>query len=369
MARAKRILLSGYYGLSNAGDEAVLSAIIAGLRAHSDAEITVLSASPEETASLHDVNALPRMSPFVLKRALRECDLLISGGGSLLQDATSFKSLAYYLLVISLAKRYRRRIMLLGQGIGPLRRAISRRLTAKTLAGVDLITVRDPQSAELLREIGVRSPIEVTADPTFMLDPCAAEESSRLWSDLGLGEDDDVIAVSLRGWPERDIEQHAIEALAEIVEKLPVKLLLVAMHSPGDELLAKRTADSIGSPDRVAVQPGPWTGERLLGVIGRCRLMIGMRLHALIFAAAAGVPSLGIEYDPKVEQFVKATGQQGISLAETASGRLAERATGAWNKRADLASNLVEVVPAMRKAAEENIRLAVELLGKHPGAG
>ena len=364
MPRAKRILISGYYGLSNAGDEAVLSAIIAGIRERSDAEITVLSASPAATSARHEVKALPRMSPARVRKAVRECDLFISGGGSLLQDATSFKSLAYYLLVIALAKRYRRKVMLLGQGIGPLRRSISRRLTARTLSGVDLIAVRDPQSAELLRELGVKSRIEVTADPTFALDPCPADEYSRLWRALGFGDGDDVLAVSLRGWPGRDVERHASEALAEIAQELPVKLLLVAMHSPDDEALARRVADSLEMPDRIAVQPEEWSGEQLLGVLGRCVFAIGMRLHALIFAAAAGVPSLGIEYDPKVEQFVKATGQAGIPLSEVSAGRLGEDAISAWSRRAELAARLPERIERMRKGAEENFRLAVELLGE-----
>lgn len=364
MAAPKRILLSGYYGLSNTGDEAVLSAIIAGLRSHSaDVEITVLSASPAETANLHNVSALPRMSVSHVTKAIKECDLFISGGGSLLQDATSFKSLAYYLLVIGLAKRYRRKVMILGQGIGPLRRNLSRRLTARTLNGVDLITVRDSQSAELLRELGVGGKIEVTADPTLALDPCSREESARLWSEAGFREGDDVIAVSLRKWPETpEIEDAAAKALAELAQEIPVKFLLVTMQRPQDELVTQGIARSTGLGNRIAVQPETWTAEQLLGVLGRCRFVVGMRLHALIFAAAAGVPSLGIEYDPKVARFVEATGQEGITLDECASGLLAKRALDAWNKRAGLASNLVEAVPAMKRSAEENFSLAAELL-------
>lgn len=364
MAAPKRILLSGYYGFSNTGDEAVLSAIIAGLKSHSaDVEITVLSASPADTAHLHNVSALPRMSISHVTRAIKECDLFISGGGSLLQDATSLKSLVYYLLVIGLAKRYRRKVMILGQGIGPLRRGISRKLTARTLSGVDLITVRDSQSAELLRELGVGGKIEVTADPTLALDACSAEESARLWSEAGFRDGDDVIALSLRKWPESpELEGMASKALTEIAQQIPVKFLLVTMQRPQDEVLAHGIARSTGLGDRITVQPETWTAEQLLGVLERCRLVLGMRLHALIFAAAAGVPSLGIEYDPKVERFVEATGQAGISLDECAEGLLAKRAFDVWNRRGELASNLVGAVPAMKNAAEESFRLAAELL-------
>ena len=364
MPDTRRILISGYYGLRNTGDEAVLSAIIKGLRAQSeDTEIVVLSQSPEETAATHGVRALPRMSPSVVSQAVNDCDLFISGGGSLLQDATSFKSLVYYLLVIGLAKRRSRKVMVLGQGIGPLRRGISRGLTARTLSHLDLITVRDAQSAELLRELGIQGRIEVTADPTFMLDPCPAEESGRLLREAGLGEDEDIIAISLRKWPETpELESAVVKALSALAEKVPAKFLLVTMQTPDDEELSRQVARSIGKPDRFVVQPALWSANQLLGVLSRCGLVVGMRLHALIFAAAAGTPSLGIVYDPKVEQFVRMTGQEGISLSEVASGLLADLAAQAWTQRADLASRLERTVPPLRDAAMRNFALAEELL-------
>lgn len=364
MPNPKRILISGYYGLRNTGDEAVLSAIIKGFRAQSDdCEVIVLSQSPEETAATHGVRTLPRMSPSVVSEAIKECDLFVSGGGSLLQDATSLKSLIYYLLVILEAKRRRRKVMVLGQGIGPLRRGISRILTARTLSGLDLITVRDAQSAELLRELGVRGRIEVTADPTFILDPCPADESGRLLCEAGLNENEDIIAVSLRKWPETpELEAAASKALSALAERVPAKFLLVTMQTPDDEEIARKVADSIGMPDRFMVQPALWSANQLLGVLSRCRLVVGMRLHALIFAAAAGTPSLGIVYDPKVEQFVKMTGQEGISLGDTEAGRLADRAAQAWAQRDDLASRLAQTVPPLRDAAMRNFELAAELL-------
>lgn len=359
MTRSKRILISGYYGFSNAGDEAVLSAIIAGLRSHGDMEIAALSASPRETAGLHGIEALPRASLPGTARALRQCDLLISGGGSLIQDATSFRSLAYYLAVIRLAKLCRRRVMILGQGIGPLRRSISRRVARRVLNGVDLITVRDTKSAELLRELGVkRPPVHVTADPTFLLGPCPPDESARLLSEAGIETGEDVIAVSLRSWPETPaVEQAGVEALTAIARKLPAKLLLVTMHTPDDEPIARRVSQAVGA----AVQPRPWAPDQLLGVFQRSRLVIGMRLHALIFAASVGTPFLGIAYDPKVTSFIAAAGQEGIALEGLTSGLLADRIGEAWNDRSALASRLSEKVPPMREAAAENFRLAAEL--------
>ena len=290
MTHSKRILISGYYGFSNVGDEAVLSAIVRGLKSQANVDITVLSASPEETAQLHGVRALPRMSLSQVTRALKDCDLLISGGGSLIQDATSLRSLTYYLAVISLAKRYRRKVMILGQGIGPLRRSISRRLVKRALTGVDLITVRDAQSADLLAEMGI-GPVKVTADPTFMLETCPKDESDRLLAEIGLRAGDDILAVSLRRlrFLQRGpdpVEGDITEALRTLAGELPAKLMLVGMQSPDDLVMAREIGEKIGVP----FQTRPWTAEQFLGVISRCRLVVGMRLHSLIFGAAVGVP-------------------------------------------------------------------------------
>lgn len=361
MTQLKRIVISGYYGFSNAGDEAALSAIVRGLKLQADVDITVFSASPEETAKLHGVRALPRMSVSQVAGALKDCDLLISGGGSLIQDATSLRSLIYYLAVISLAKRYRRKVMILGQGIGPLRRSISRRLVRKALAGVDLITVRDAQSAELLAKMEI-GPVRVTADPTFTLEPCSEEEVLHLLNETGLSDQDDVIAVSLRkldylpGIP--DFSPDIMGLLADEARKLPAKLLLVGMQSPDDLVLAKEIGEKTG----IAYQSRQWTPEQMLGALGKCRLVVGMRLHSLIFAASAGVPFLGIAYDPKVESFAAATGQLYMTVEEAFAGQLADNVTRIWGIRDQLVARLTTTVPAMRQAAEENTRLAAELI-------
>lgn len=365
MIPPKRIVISGYYGFSNTGDEAVLASIIAGLRDRcgEDLDILVLSAAPEQTAGMYAVRSTRRTDMLQVREAVRDCDLLISGGGSLLQDATSFKSLAYYLLVITTARCAHRKVMILGQGIGPLRRLSSREFTRRAVDGIPLITVRDEGSAELLAQIGVtHSRIEVTADPTFALDPCPSEETHEILAGLGIGPAEDVVAVALREWPEGPrIEAAAVEALTDLADRLPARLLLVPMQAPNDVLMASRISRTLG--DRVAVLPGEYAPAQVMGVISACRMVVAMRLHALIFAASAGVPAIGISYDPKVESFLQAAGQDGISLDETASGMLAERVMQSWGRRDELSARLAETVPGMRALAERNFALVADLLG------
>ncbi len=362
MTVSKRIVISGYYGFSNTGDEAVLASIVGGLRRHEEsAGITVLSARPDETAETYGVSAVPRMDFGRVAEAIRGCDLFVSGGGSLLQDATSFRSLAYYLLTIGIARRAGRKVMIMGQGIGPLRRTVSRMLTRRAVDGVPLITVRDPESADLLAEIGVRrSRIEVTADPALTLEPCPQEEALGLLEEAGIEIGQDVIAVALRDWPETPgIDEAEADALAALSDRLPARLLLVPMHKPNDTQLASRIRQKLG--DRASVLPARCSPRQVMGVMSASSMVVAMRLHALIFAASAGVPALGVVYDPKVGSFLAAAGQDGITLREVASGMLADRVMTAWDHRHDLSLRLAERVPAMRDRAERNFRLAIEI--------
>src|SRR5947208_2546495 len=117
------ILISGYYGFRNGGDEGVLAAILDHLEARLPAATvyTVTSGDAEYTERLHGtekrrVRAIPRQSPGPLLQAIRACDLFISGGGSLLQDATSLRNVVYYSTLIRLARMFEKPVMIYGQG-------------------------------------------------------------------------------------------------------------------------------------------------------------------------------------------------------------------------------------------------------------
>lgn len=362
MTTVKRISISGYYGFGNTGDEAVLAGILLGLKGQTQepVEITVLSASPQMTASLHSVKAVNRSALCQLIRALKTSDLLISGGGSLIQDVTSFRSAGYYLGVIALAKACRCKVMILGQGVGPINRSVTRLLARRILQRVDLITVRDQESADLLKSMGVsRPPVYVTADPTFVLAPCAPAEAEGLLKESGLDSSEEIIAVGLREWSQPGLETAIAAGLKTAAQSLPARFLLLTMQPSQDEGIAKRVGEIIGS---AVVQPRIWTPTQMLGVLARCRLVIGMRLHALILGAAAGVPALGIVYDPKVKAFLKATRQESITLEEVVAGKLADRIVNTWTKRGELATHIAKQIPQMREAALENMRLALSLL-------
>lgn len=292
---SQRLLFSGYYGLGNAGDEAVLAASTALFRSRKpDLEITALSANPASTREAFQVHSTPRMRPAALA-AIRRCDLFLSGGGSLLQDRTSLKSLIYYLVLLDYARRLGKRTMVFAQGMGPLIRPAARRWTARVLSRVDAITVRDAESAELLREIGVAGPgapeIEVTADPVFALEPTVTDRVT------AAALQRPALGVSLRPW---DRVERILDPLAEALSYFEGEVAMQAWPLQPDHDTAVCEALAARLPAvqvmRAQLSPSEW-----MALAGWTDVVIGMRLHALIFAAARAVPVVGISYDPKVD--------------------------------------------------------------------
>ena len=139
----KRILVSGYYGYNNIGDEAILKGLVDGISQVSDAELVILSKNPDFTQKKYKVDSVDRSNIFVIIKETIKSDMVLLGGGSLLQDITSKKSIIYYLTILLIALFFRKKTFLYSQGIGPVRLKRNRFLTKHILSKVDFINVRD----------------------------------------------------------------------------------------------------------------------------------------------------------------------------------------------------------------------------------
>jgi polysaccharide pyruvyl transferase CsaB len=306
-----QFLLSGYYGYDNAGDEAVLAALLSHLSTQAaGGRFIVTSGDPRRTMAMHNsaahrVQAIGRQRLKDLVPAIRACDVLISGGGSLLQDATSLRNVVYYAAILRLAQIARKPTMVYAQGLGPLRRPLARKLARAALQHARVVTLRDDDSAALARRIGVRRAIEVTADPVWALldeeqagarHPDGREAGAPVWgvslrSWLGASEEDSRRQFGLISGTVREAATGAGARLRLLpMQPQRDRQLMAGLLRPGDEVI--ETADR---------HP-----RQIMQEAGRCDLMIAMRLHALIFAAAQGVPCVAISYDPKVEALAKA---------------------------------------------------------------
>lgn len=350
----KRIVISGYYGFGNTGDEAVLSGICATLKEIGvDAGITVLSADPARTVREHPgTEAVGRCGLAGIVRAIRSADLFISGGGSLFQDATSAHSPCYYLGILRLAQILRRKTMIYAQGVGPLQRPSIRGAVAKAFNRTDLITVRDEGSKTLLSEIGVTREIHTCADPSFLVE--ADLEAADAIIDKASLAGKSIIGVSLRPWPaSREWIAEAASAIPGVCATLGATAAFIPMQESEDA--------SIGEGAVVLAHGGDPRVAK--GLIARCELVVGMRLHSLIFAAGAGVPCVPIVYDPKVSSFAIEAGLgAGVDIGGTDAGALADALRQAWVQRQATAKKLADRALELRELALRSGKLAAQLL-------
>lgn len=304
--RKYRVVMSGYYGFSNAGDDAILDAIQQAVSSASgDIALTVLSNDPALTRRQFGLHAIPRFHIWKVFSALRRCDALLSGGGSLLQDTTSTRSLLYYLSVIRCAEWLGKPVMLYANGIGPVRRPANRQRVKKAVARADLVTLRDHSSAKELVEMGVTRPdLHVTADPVFHLSPAAPERGMELLQQAGLAPGTPFVAVSVRDWPDTGAFCKELARLCDHLHQAHGLEVLFLLMQP------KRDRDTTLQVQALMKEPSllldaPCTPRELMAVLGQAKLCLAMRLHTLIFAARMAVPSMGLVYDPKVDSYLR----------------------------------------------------------------
>lgn len=353
-----KIVISGYYGCGNIGDEAVLAGMLETFRRVGlEADITVLSAAPEDTAARNPgIRSIHRFALPAVLRALRQSDLVISGGGSLLQDVTSRRSLTFYLFILRAGRALRKKTMVYAQGIGPLIRPASRRAVGAVLNRTDLITVRDADSVTLLKTLGVRRPpVHLAADPAFVMvsDPAGADDLLRT-----LCQDDaPLIGVSLRPWPAAgEGLQEAVSGIRMASSEIGARVLVIPMQPERDRIVWPELIKG------ESIVPRPPGAAVIRGLVGRCVLVIGMRLHSLIFAASEAVPFAALSYDPKVSSFAATAGAPSIDIRDLKSGQLASTIVELWQGRDATRERLLDWREEMLRLATKSGELARQLL-------
>lgn len=360
-----QVLFSGYYGFGNAGDEAILYSMVQTFRALApEVEIAVLSHDPAATEKWLSVKAVNRWRPGEVVQAIRRADLFISGGGSLLQDVTGPRSLLYYLGVLETARLLRRPRMIYAQGMGPLQRDWARRLTAKVLDRVQLITLRDSYSRAFLQGLGVRRPvIKVTADPVLGMDMSSfdLQVGQKKLCQLGLEENRKPLAgMSVRFGP---FLEGAAEALARMADELVSQgweVVFLPFHFPRDVEAGYQVQRLMQAPSVLIKER--LTLEELVGIISCLDLLVGMRLHALILAAVLRVPFLGLSYDPKVEAFCRQVDQPWVGLNFLDFQEMWSKVKKMIYELPYLKENIERTVAELRPLARCNAELALRLL-------
>lgn len=358
-----RFLLSGYYGFGNLGDEALLQVIVDRLRLRWPAcTVDVLSADPEGTARTYGVEATPRMDLARLNAAIHRADVVLSGGGGLLQNVTSLRSLLYYTNVIRSAVRAGKQTMVFAQSVGPLDfwgRAVVRNFCK----GLSAATVRDERSRLLLGSLVPSVRIERTADPVFLFEP--GGEPLDLAAEGLAGDDAPLVVVSVRKWQNGEATAHALASTVDrLAGKYGARVAFLPLGGASDAEVATTIIRRCASTP--VLLPNYPLGQAAQ-VLGRASLVIGMRLHALIIAARLGVPFAALPYDPKVSALCEDLRYPAGPLfvpgaALPPQTEIDRRLDDVWSRRIELAAHLESARAVIERLAERNFDVLNELV-------
>ncbi|WP_413174770.1 polysaccharide pyruvyl transferase CsaB [Anabaena azotica] len=287
-----RVLLSGYYGKGNGGDEALLATLLQMLPP--DVTPVVLSGNPEETHRRYGVESYNRMELLQVITTLRSCDAFIWGGGSLMQDTTSAISPFYYGGLMAIAQVMGLKTVAWGQGIGPLLRPQTRWLAKRNFAGCSQVSVRDRNSAALLSEWGI--PHILAPDPVWALESKPVPELAELPQPR--------IAVTLRNHPQLTETRLAnlIDALVDLQQATQAFILLLPFQKSEDLGISEKIQSQLKDVSKIICAEDP---QILKGAFRGVDMVIGMRLHSLIMAASEGCRCFALSYDPKVNRLME----------------------------------------------------------------
>jgi polysaccharide pyruvyl transferase CsaB len=297
-----RVLLSGYYGKGNGGDEALLATLLQMLPEH--VTPVVLSGNPQETRDRYLVESSDRMSPLSLIEALRSSDAFIWGGGSLIQDVTSSISPFYYGSLMVLAQKMKLKTVAWAQGIGPIKRSLTRSLARNTYSNCTKVSVRDRASAALLSDWQI--PFILAPDPVWALE---SKPVPGLW-DLPAPR----VAVTLRSHPQLTQTRLAnlIRALVDFQKATQTFILLLPFQRSKDLSIAETIQPHLADVSKIMCLEDP---QLLKGVYRGVEMVIGMRLHSLIMAASEGCRCFALSYDPKVNRLMEDLDMPGWDLS------------------------------------------------------
>lgn len=283
-----KITLCGYYGKGNLGDEAIL--------------LSIKRAIGEAFGDRAKISILNTKNPLKMTGILRDTDLFVFGGGSLLQNSTSTASLFYYLATISTANALAKNKIMLANGIGPVRNSVLpekvlTNLIARAVDGFDIISVRDTDSRTKLQKILPHRKIHLVPDPALAL-----FTSSRQKLNQGLINSPKnnyfIYIPCARGLKKANITPIQLTTILKKLEKnYACRVVLCILNPVEDEEIAK----SLPSSRTIC----PSTPNELCALLRDAKFVISQRYHGSLFAASCGIPTLSVSDDPKIKALCK----------------------------------------------------------------
>lgn len=364
-----KIGISGSYGGLNLGDEAILHSIILQVRNSINAEITVFTRDSNDTLSRHRVERAVQARSLARPEVVPEIerlDVLIIGGGGILYDAHA----RVYLREAEIAIQKGVPVMIYAVGAGPLKEPPVQDYVKMVLNGVDVLTVRDRRSRQILEDSGVQRDILVTADPALLLEAQPVEHA-QLKREGIIGKKK-LIGLSVRetGVAAPDIrEEHYHKLLANaadfIIERFNADVIFIPMEPRAFDLQHSHAVISqMLRPQRATVLQGNYNSGQLLSILSKLEFAVGMRLHFLIFAAIQGIPFVALPYSPKVAGFLEDMHMEMPPINLVNEGRLMAYIDRAWDHRKALQEQIRTLLPVLQNRARQNNTILIDLLRK-----
>lgn len=357
-------MISGYYGFDNSGDDAILKVLTQQIK-QSDisANITTLSNNVEQTKRVYQVNAINRYDFLKIIKEMKQSDLFLSGGGSLLQDITSNRSLYYYLFLLILAKRFCKKTIVLANGIGPINKPFNRYITKRILKNVDYITLRDEKSLKLLKEIGLQNDkVEVTFDPVILMETLSDDAILALYRNENIPTDKKYIGVAVRSWSNAENIISEVKKLCDhILESTDCNVLFIPLHYPDDLHFSESILNQLPQ-DRAYIIRNEYAVEKVMGIISKLEYIISMRYHSIVYAAINDIPMTAIIYDPKIEGIMEAFELEDMcSMAQMKEGKLINIFNEGWRKKEATKLKLAAKKEGLYRDAKRNIDIIINM--------
>jgi polysaccharide pyruvyl transferase CsaB len=372
-----KIAIHGFYGMGNLGDEAILASMLKEFRNYGSIDVVVFSRKPEQIQRIYGIRSISSEAKRdLLKRRseLKKCNLFILGGGGLLKDfGTDSTSLKKWLKLLDHANRLNKKTSLFAIGVENIRYNESKSLIQNALTNVDLITVRDKNSKDILESIGVENTIKVTTDPVVLLGESTQKTSSQIIKTKKPMK----VAICIRHWYDKSfnienpkVNENFIKAMASaaefLIEQYDAKLEFIPMRTisyDDDRVAAKQIISHMKFKDNVEVINEVPEVNDFIKMLDQYSLLIGMRLHSLILGTSSGVPVIGLNYMPKVKAYMESIGQGKYSLElETITAeKIIKQITGTILHYDQRTKNIRKEILRLRKIAKDNIAELINL--------
>ena len=386
----KKILIAGYYGLKNTGDEAILSAMLADIKSQNEnVSFTIVSGDIQDTKKRHGVQAVDWSDVQQISKVVEKSDLIILGGGGLFQDYWGVdksvlltenakrSSIPYYGSFAYWAALYNKPFMIYAVGVGPLGTEEGKELTSSVFSMADSVTLRDNYSKEILVSLGIpEDTLLVTSDPVLNLVSSDKDRAKEILLSEGIDCDNEkLVGVTIRNWraggEKANWHKNLSSALDKLIDEHNVKILFIPFQVgeeeyDDDRLAAYDVTNRMKYKKNVVLLPESYSVDIIAGMIGCVDILVGMRLHSLIFAVNESIPFIGLVYDPKVNSFIESLklGEYAHNIEELDENKLFRSIDKAWRGRIGLQERLDGISSKQKERAKLNAQRALLLLDK-----